>query len=106
MTFANALSGPTWRASRSARLRRATASAFPRSPNGLRATERAAAWRRNRMGGRRRHVLEPHRALVRALVGETPHLTIDRLRDLLAAQGIAGVPGHDLAVPQARGAAL
>ncbi len=43
----------------------------------------------DRMGGRRRHVLEPHRALVRALVGETPHLTIDRLRDLLAAQGIA-----------------
>ena len=59
----------------------------------------------DRMGGRRRHVMEPHRALVRALVGETPHLTIDRLRDLLAAQG-TGVPGHDLAVPQARGAAL
>ena len=43
----------------------------------------------DRMGGHRRHVLEPHRGLVRALVGETPHLTIDRLQDLLAVEGIA-----------------
>lgn len=43
----------------------------------------------DRMGGRRRRVLEPHRDRVLALIGETPHLTIDRLRDLLAADGIA-----------------
>ena len=43
----------------------------------------------DRMGGRRPRRLEPHRERVRALVGETPHLTIDRLRDLLAADGIA-----------------
>ena len=41
-----------------------------------------------RMGGRRRHVLEPHRDLVRGLVGETPHLTIDRLQDVLAVEGV------------------
>ena len=34
-------------------------------------------------------LLEPHRELVHRLVAETPHLSIDRLRDLLAAAGIA-----------------
>ena len=43
----------------------------------------------DRMGGRRPRRLEPYRDLVCALLGETPHLTIDRLQDLLAAQGIA-----------------
>ena len=43
----------------------------------------------DRIGGWRRHVLVPHRGLVRRLVGETPHLTIDRLQDLLAAEAIA-----------------
>ena len=42
-----------------------------------------------KIGGHRSWLLEPHRELVRALVGETPHLTIDRLRDLLAAAGIS-----------------
>ena len=42
-----------------------------------------------KIGGHRPWLLEPHRELVRRLVGETPHLTIDRLRDLLAAAGIA-----------------
>ena len=41
------------------------------------------------IGGHRSWLLEPHRELVRALVGETPHLTIDRLQDLLAAAGIS-----------------
>ena len=41
-----------------------------------------------KIGGHRPWLLEPHRELVRRLVGETPHLTIDRLRDLLAAAGI------------------
>ena len=42
-----------------------------------------------RMGGRRRRRLEPHRDLVRRLVDEMPHLSIDRLQALLAAQAIA-----------------
>ena len=32
-----------------------------------------------KIGGHRPWLLEPHRALVHRLVGETPHLTIDRL---------------------------
>ncbi len=40
----------------------------------------------DKIGGHRNWLLEPHRDLVRALLGETPHLTIDRLQDLLAAQ--------------------
>ena len=42
-----------------------------------------------RIGGHRLWLLEPHRELVHSLVAETPHLSIDRLRDLLAAAGIA-----------------
>ena len=42
-----------------------------------------------RIGGHRPWLLEPHRELVHRLVAETPHLTIDRLRELLAAAGIA-----------------
>ena len=41
-----------------------------------------------KIGGHRPWRLEPHRKLVHALIGETPHLTIDRLRDGLAAVGI------------------
>ena len=41
-----------------------------------------------KVGGHRPWLLEPHRELVHRLVGETPHLSIDRLRDLLAAAGI------------------
>ena len=36
------------------------------------------------VGGHRPWLLEPHRELVHGLVAETPHMTIDRLRDLLA----------------------
>ena len=39
-----------------------------------------------RIGGHRPWLLEPHR--VHALVAETPHLTIDRLQEQLAADGI------------------
>ena len=41
-----------------------------------------------KMGGHRPVVLEPHRALILDLVRKTPHLTIDRLRALLAEEGI------------------
>ena len=43
----------------------------------------------DRIGGHRSWLLEPHRELVPRPVGETLHLTIDRLQDLLAAEGIA-----------------
>ena len=39
-----------------------------------------------RIGGHRAWLLEPHRALVHRMVAETPHLTIDRLRDLRGCQ--------------------
>ena len=42
-----------------------------------------------KIGGHRPWSLEPHRELIHALVGETPHLSIDRLRDRLATAGIA-----------------
>ena len=38
-----------------------------------------------KVGGHRPWLLEPHRELVHRLVAETPHMTIDRLRDLLTA---------------------
>lgn len=45
------------------------------------------------MGGHRRRVLEPYRALVAALIEETPHLTLHRLKDELASRGV--VVSHD-----------
>ena len=42
-----------------------------------------------KVGGHRPWRLASHRALVLELIRKTPHLTIDRLRDLLAAEGIA-----------------
>ena len=43
----------------------------------------------DKIGGHRSWRLEPYRERVYALVGETPHLTIDRLQDLLGAHGIS-----------------
>ena len=51
-----------------------------------RATGSVAA---GKVGGHRPWRLEPHRELLHTLVAETPHLTIDRLRERLAAAGIA-----------------
>ena len=42
----------------------------------------------DKVGGHRSWILEPHRDLICGLIGKTPHLTIDRLQDLLAARGI------------------
>jgi len=41
-----------------------------------------------KLGGHRPFLLEPYQDLVLDLVRKTPHLTIDRLRDLLAVEGI------------------
>lgn len=40
------------------------------------------------MGGYRRRILEPHRALIEVLIEQTPHLTLHRLKDELASRGI------------------
>ena len=41
-----------------------------------------------KMGGHRRRVLEPHRALILEQIERTPHLTVRGLRDILQARGI------------------
>lgn len=40
------------------------------------------------MGGRRKRVLEPHRAFIKERISQTPHLTLHRLKDELAARGV------------------
>jgi len=41
-----------------------------------------------KMGGHRRRVLEPHRAFIAERIKQTPHLTLHRLKDELAARGV------------------
>ena len=41
-----------------------------------------------KMGGHRRRVLEPHRGFIVERLRRTPHLTLDGLKDLLAARGV------------------
>ena len=41
-----------------------------------------------KMGGHRKRVLEPHRAFILERMNETPHLTLHRLKDELAARGV------------------
>jgi transposase len=42
-----------------------------------------------KMGGHRKRVLQPHRAFILEQIAQTPHLTLYRLRDELAARGVA-----------------
>jgi transposase len=42
-----------------------------------------------KIGGHRRPVLEPHRAFIIERINQTPHLTLHRLKDQLAARGVA-----------------
>lgn len=42
-----------------------------------------------KVGGHRRRVLEPHRAFIVERIGQEPHLTLYRLKDELAARGVA-----------------
>jgi transposase len=42
-----------------------------------------------KMGGHRRRVLEPHRAFIVERINQTSHLTLHRLKDELAARGVA-----------------
>jgi len=41
-----------------------------------------------KMGGHRKRVLEPHRTFIKQRIAQTPHLTLHRLKDELAARGI------------------
>ena len=41
-----------------------------------------------KMGGHRRRVLEPHRGFIIERINQTPHLTLHRLKDELAARGV------------------
>jgi putative transposase len=40
------------------------------------------------MGGHRQRVLAPHRAFILERIAQTPHLTLHRLKDELAAHGV------------------
>lgn len=40
------------------------------------------------MGGYRKRVLEPHRAFIAELIAQTPHMSLHRLKDKLAARGV------------------
>jgi len=41
-----------------------------------------------KMGGHRKAVLEPHRAFIKKRISQTPHLTLHKLKDELAARGV------------------
>ncbi len=41
-----------------------------------------------KMGGHRPFILDPHRAFILEQIEQLPHVTIDRLRELLAARGV------------------
>jgi len=41
-----------------------------------------------KMGGHRKRVLEPHRAFIVERIHQTPHLSLHRLKDELAARGV------------------
>ena len=42
-----------------------------------------------KMGGHRKRALEPHRAFIMERIAQTSHLTLHRLKDELAARGVA-----------------
>ena len=41
-----------------------------------------------KIGGHRRRLLEPHREFILERIDQTPHLTLHRLKDQLAARGV------------------
>jgi putative transposase len=41
-----------------------------------------------KMGGRRKPLLDPHRTFIMKRIKQTPHLTLHRLKDELAARGV------------------
>ena len=51
--------------------------------------KRTGALKPGKVGGHRRVILEPHRDFIRARITDTPHLTLMKLVDLLAAKGVS-----------------
>jgi putative transposase len=51
--------------------------------------ERSGGLAPGKIGGHRVRMLEPHRDFIRTQLKGTPHLTLHRLVDLLAARGVA-----------------
>jgi transposase len=43
---------------------------------------------RGKMGGHRKPLLEPHKAFILERIDQTPHMTLHRLKDELAARGV------------------
>jgi len=41
-----------------------------------------------KMGGHRRRILQPHRPFIKEQIEQTPHLTLHRLKEMLAARGV------------------
>ena len=41
-----------------------------------------------KMGGHRKPVLDPYRAFIKERISQTPHLTLHKLKDELAARGV------------------
>ncbi len=41
-----------------------------------------------KMGGHRKHLLEPHRAFIAERINQTPHLSLHGLKEELAARGV------------------
>jgi transposase len=41
-----------------------------------------------KMGGHGKRMLEPHRAFIKEQISRTPHLTLHKLKDELAARGV------------------
>ena len=41
-----------------------------------------------KMGGHRKRILEPHRAFIAERIARTPHLSLHKLKDELAARGV------------------
>ena len=47
----------------------------------------------DKMGGYRKHILEPHRAFIAERIKQTPHITLHELKAELAARGV--IVSHD-----------
>lgn len=48
--------------------------------------------RPGKVGGHRKRVLEPHRDFILTLIEDTPHLTLNKLADLLSQRGVSISP--------------
>ena len=84
-------------------LRRGLVWRFRRWSSGHGATGRRAAWLPARWAAIAGGFLEPHRGFIIERINQTPHLTLHRLKDELAARGVKVSHNAVLAVPAPRG---